>query len=319
MKLTEEIVLYCREHYVPGDKELGITALAKRFNVSKDAIKDMIHGKSYKNVGGTIHKTMGHTPADIKAAVLAEYEPRSADANVATLAKKFNLSATTVLKIIHDGGRPKGKRAVVTDELRQKIYAEYIPHSREFGRTGLSEKYGLSTSTIGNILQSFPKKEKVADEVKEPAQRTRKRAEVLDEIKEAIIIAHDEEKLSVRALAERFSLAREVVKEVLTEAGVEIRQRQIVDEETKQKVIKMYATGNYSVRELAEKFSINRATLTQWVKGMAPPKQAKPTEVDDATREQILRFYSHGHGVSPIAKTLNLPQSLVRKIVNGEA
>lgn len=318
MKLTEEIVLYCRENYVPADKEFGITALAKKFNVSKDSIKDMLHGKSYKNVGGKIHPALGHTSDEVKAAVLAEYEPRSADANVATLAQKYNLSCTTVLKIIHDSGKPKGKRAVVTDELRQQVYKLYQPHSREFGRTGLAERFGLSTSTIGNILKEFPKKEKVA-EVKEPAQRTRKRAEVLDEIKEAIIIAHDEEKLPVRALAERFSLAREVVKEVLTEAGIEIRQRQIIDEETKQKVINLYATGNYSVRELAEKFSINRATLTQWVRGMTPPKQAKPTEVDDATREQILRFYSHGHGVSPIAKTLNLPQSLVRKIVNGEA
>lgn len=317
-KLTESMVLYCRENYIPSHPEYGIAALAKKFNVSRDCLKDAIHGKSYKHIGGTIHQPIGHTPDEVKAAVLAEYEPRSADANVATLAKKYGLSATTVLKILHDSGKPKGKRAVVTDELRQQVYELYQPHSREFGRAGLAERFGLSTSTIGNILKEFPKKEKVV-EVKEPAQRTRKRAEVLDEIKEAIIIAHDEEKLSVRALAERFSLVREVVKEVLTEAGIEIRQRQIIDEETKQKVINLYATGNYSVRELAENFSINRATLTQWVRGMTPPKQAKPTEVDDATREQILRFYSHGHGVSPIAKTLNLPQSLVRKIVNGEA
>ena len=304
-RLTENEVLYCREHYQSGDPEWGIKALSEKLGVSRDSVKDAIHGVTHKNVGGKIHPPRQHLSEEIKQQLIAAYVPQSHDANIRALAEQFNLSETTVLKYIHTQ-LPKGKRAVVTDELRAKILAEYQPYSATNGRSALAEKYGLSSSTVGNILK----------ELEERRTRGRKPTVILDEIKEAIVIAHDEEQLSVRALAERFSLNRLVIREILKEAGVEVRTRQIISDEVKQEVIQLYSTGNYSVRELSERFNINRATLTKWVEDIKPPKPQKP-QLDDKTREQIYRYHSNGYGSTIIAKTVGISQSIVRKVIDG--
>ena len=308
-RLTKEQVLYCRENYKVGDAEFGIKALAKKLEVSIDTVKDCVHGVTYKDVGGTIHPPQQRLSREVQQQLVAAYIPNSSSNNIKALATQFNLSETTVLKYVHLlSGKSKGKRATVTDELREQIRAEYQPYSSENNRSALAKKYGLSISTVGNILKDL--------EV-EKAPRGRKPAQVLDAIKEAIVVAYDEENLSVRALAERFSLSREIVRSVLTEAGIAVRKRQVIDEQTKEEVIRLYATGNYSVRELSEKFNINRATLTKWVEGLKPPKPARP-ELDDNTREQIYRFHSRGYGSTIIAKTLGISQVIVRKVIDGE-
>lgn len=313
--LTNEQVLYCREHYIAGDAAFGMLALAKKFGVSRDTIKDVVHGETYRDVGGTIHAPLKKKPAEVKAAILAEYVPRSPEANVAALAKKYNMSQTTVLKILHDGGYAKGQRGVVTPEIKQEILATYVPYSDTYGRSALAAKFGLSSSAVGNILKELPEERRRAQK-SEPTTRGRHKVEIDDETKEAIIIAYDEEKLSVRALADKFALNRLKIREVLTEAGIEVRTRQIVDDDTKREIISEYVAGR-SLRDLAESYGVNRATITDWVAGLKPEKP-KQAELDDLTREQVLRFHSRGYGVSPIAKSLNLPQSLVRKIINGE-
>ena len=42
-KLTKEDVAFIREHYIPGDKEFGAKALAKRFGVAHQTISAVFH------------------------------------------------------------------------------------------------------------------------------------------------------------------------------------------------------------------------------------------------------------------------------------
>lgn len=245
-KLTVEEVLYCREHYKPGDKEFGLKGLAARFSVNMDVIKDLVHGKTYKDVGGTIHPAIERVSAEVKAQIRAEYVPQSSDSNIKTLAAKYNFSIATISHIV------KGTSRKVKNE-------------------------------------------------------------VPDFIKEAIIEACDEEKLTVKALAERFSISRDLVKGVLKEAGIEIRKR--VDEETKAEIIAAYKSGQ-SLRHLEGIYKINRATISGWVKDI---KREKPkVELTPEIREQIYRYHSQGYGIGIIGKTLGLSAQIVRRVVDGE-
>ena len=47
---TPEQILEIRQIYIKGDSEFGTTGLAKKFGVSKSTIKEIVKGKSYKNV-----------------------------------------------------------------------------------------------------------------------------------------------------------------------------------------------------------------------------------------------------------------------------
>lgn len=49
-KLKLEDVLFIKRNYLLGNKEFGCQPLARRFNVSNSTIKQIIDGKSYKNV-----------------------------------------------------------------------------------------------------------------------------------------------------------------------------------------------------------------------------------------------------------------------------
>ncbi len=49
-KLTNEQVRYIRENYIPRDSEFGGAALARKFNVSKANISNLLKGKTYKNI-----------------------------------------------------------------------------------------------------------------------------------------------------------------------------------------------------------------------------------------------------------------------------
>ena len=46
-KLTEEQATFIREHYVPGDKEFGCRALARRFGVAHPNVSRIINGRGY--------------------------------------------------------------------------------------------------------------------------------------------------------------------------------------------------------------------------------------------------------------------------------
>ena len=48
-KLTNEEAAWCRKVYKPHDRKFGQRALAKRFNISKECMYYIIHGKTYKD------------------------------------------------------------------------------------------------------------------------------------------------------------------------------------------------------------------------------------------------------------------------------
>lgn len=289
-KLSESQVIYCRDNYVSGDKEYGLKGLAEKFGVSNDVIKDIVHGKTYKDVGGTIHPTRPSLKSEVK-----EQIARADD--VVALAEKLGISPETIQKY---AALLKPKKAKVTDELKAAIRAEYVPYSAEYGREALAAKYSVTPSQISQIVKGI--------------RREHPKPPVPDFLKEAIIVAYDEEKLSVRRLAERFSLQRDTIKTVLKEAGIEIRKNR-VDEETKQEIIEAFKAGQ-SLRQLEEIYGINRATMAEWVK---PFKVAKPkVELTQEVREQIYRYHSQGYGIGIIAKTIGISQGIVRRVIDGE-
>ena len=49
-KLTEEDVKYIKQVYIKRDKEFGAVALAKKFNVDRTTIHDIIRGKTWREV-----------------------------------------------------------------------------------------------------------------------------------------------------------------------------------------------------------------------------------------------------------------------------
>ncbi|MBD3880042.1 MAG: hypothetical protein SR1Q5_10280 [Quinella sp. 1Q5] len=286
-KLTAEQVLYCREHYKPGSAEYGLRPLAEKMGVKVDVIKDLVHGETYKDVGGPIRSTVERVPAEVKAILAA------APDKLKELSERYGITEERLAQFL-----PKVRRAKITDEVKAAILREYEPYSREYGREALAAKYGLSASAIGVILKDAPRKERV---------------KVADYLKEAIIEAADDG-LSVKALAERFSLSRPVIKSILTEAGIEVKRRR-VDEETKSEIIAAYQSGK-SLRELEEIYGVNRATMADWVRGLKPPKPKK--ELTQELREQIYRYHSQGYGATIIAKTVGISQGIVRKVIDGE-
>lgn len=49
-KLTLEQVLYIKNHCIIGSKEYGMQAMAKKFNICHNSVKQIIMGKSYKYI-----------------------------------------------------------------------------------------------------------------------------------------------------------------------------------------------------------------------------------------------------------------------------
>lgn len=50
--LTNEQAAWCREVYIPRDKEFGASALAKKLGVNLDVVYDAARGRTYRDAGG---------------------------------------------------------------------------------------------------------------------------------------------------------------------------------------------------------------------------------------------------------------------------
>ena len=51
-QLSNELAEWCREVYIPYDPEFGAAALARKLGVSREIIRNIVNGKTYKNAGG---------------------------------------------------------------------------------------------------------------------------------------------------------------------------------------------------------------------------------------------------------------------------
>lgn len=49
-KLTNEQARWIRKNYIPGDSEYGASALARKIGVCREVIRDLVTGKTYKNL-----------------------------------------------------------------------------------------------------------------------------------------------------------------------------------------------------------------------------------------------------------------------------
>ena len=49
-RLTPAQVRYIREHYIPKDKEFGLSAFSRKFGVGISTLKRVVNGQGYRNV-----------------------------------------------------------------------------------------------------------------------------------------------------------------------------------------------------------------------------------------------------------------------------
>lgn len=152
-KLIDEQVRYIREN--PD----GLTQreLAGKFGVNQVTISRVQLGKAYRNAGGHIRKnklpSSLRVPDDVREQICREYIPNICGHGSYALAKKFGVSQSTILSIIHEG-RPDCEITPqrVPDEVRAEIRRLYVYGSHEFSSYALAKKYGVDPSTILNIV-----------------------------------------------------------------------------------------------------------------------------------------------------------------------
>ena len=98
-KLTAEQVQYIRAN----PDNLTTIALSKIFGVRCTSISNIQRGKSYKQVGGSIRQPQRRIvlPEEVKAQIRAEYVYGSSEFGCYGLAKKYGVSPTTIMKIVH--------------------------------------------------------------------------------------------------------------------------------------------------------------------------------------------------------------------------
>lgn len=96
-KLTKEQVLYIRNN----PDNLTQRQLADLFGLIRQTIGQIQLGKSWKYVGGVIRQRCG-VPDDVRKQIRAEYVFGSHEFNSHTLAKKYGVTKTTILNIVHE-------------------------------------------------------------------------------------------------------------------------------------------------------------------------------------------------------------------------
>lgn len=153
--LTNEQVEWCRKVYKPRDKDFSAAALAKRLGVAQYVVSFAIHGRTYKNAQGKV------CPASAKLTKEQIIYIRDNPHGLLQreLATKFGIdqgliSAVQLGKIYkHSSGQVRQPRFPrLPNDVREKIRAEYVSGSNEFGCYGLANKYGISPTTVHKIV-----------------------------------------------------------------------------------------------------------------------------------------------------------------------
>lgn len=102
-KLTDEQARYIREN----PDGLNIYELARLFGVDDTTISHVQCGKSYRNIGGKIRKAKPHKhtpriPDEVRDEIRHLYIRGSHEFSSRALAKKYGVSKSTILDIIHE-------------------------------------------------------------------------------------------------------------------------------------------------------------------------------------------------------------------------
>lgn len=102
--LTVDDVAWCREVYIKGDKNFGGAALARMFNMTKEAMRSLLVGEAYCNVGDKIHKANEPLlPTEQVAEIKRRYRRGVRGCGCEALAREFGISSHTVLRIVREG------------------------------------------------------------------------------------------------------------------------------------------------------------------------------------------------------------------------
>ena len=159
-KLNNEQVRYIRDN----PENLKTIELAQYFGVNKTTIERVKFGRTFKMVGGKISQVWQceehfNSKLTNKQALYIRDNPEKL--NTVELAKMFGVSKSTISNIQIGknyktaGGRIRQANKIsprLPDDVRERIRTEYIKGSKEFGCYGLGEKYGVTPTTICNII-----------------------------------------------------------------------------------------------------------------------------------------------------------------------
>lgn len=150
-KIPTEIRDSIIAEYVYGSREFGTHALAKKYGIKQSTVWRII-------VNETEHepsKRKPRTPDYIREQIRAEYVKGSTEFGSSALAKKYNLTPTTICRIVKEfivDYKPKKKRPPIPNEIREEIRRIYIKGDPQFGIRPLARKYGFVRSTIKKIV-----------------------------------------------------------------------------------------------------------------------------------------------------------------------
>lgn len=115
-KATDELARHIREIYQPHDKNFGARALARKFGLSKGIVLAIVHGERYKNAGGNFREhDFSHgkkvnlkkkrpplLSADQRDEIKRLHVSGSREFGIRALAKKFNVSRTTIKRVVDE-------------------------------------------------------------------------------------------------------------------------------------------------------------------------------------------------------------------------
>lgn len=148
-KLTEEQVIFIRNHYIPFDKTFSMVALAKKFNMTQSSIYNIIYKNTYRLIDGekNISKQGYLTQVDCEN-IKQLYKYRDKKNSLSMIAKKYGVSITTIFNIV------KTNFLRISKEEAVLIRKTYIPHDKIWGQIALAQKYKVNTRTIWKILKN---------------------------------------------------------------------------------------------------------------------------------------------------------------------
>lgn len=100
-KFTNEQICYMRDN----PDNFTIEQLGELFNTTPTKISEIQLGKLYPDAGGYVRAVKFHchrVSNDLRAQICAEYKPRVVGCGCTALAKKYGISAPTVLRIVKE-------------------------------------------------------------------------------------------------------------------------------------------------------------------------------------------------------------------------
>lgn len=198
-KFTNEQVRYIRDN----PDNLTCTELAAKFGVANRTISAIQLGKTYRNAEGAVRESKRpHLSADVRDEIRRIYVKGSKKFGSTALAKKYGVDPATICNIIHEVS-PQRQMKRVPDDVREEIKRLYKRGVRGCGCEALAEKFGISATTVWQIVEDphrKPQPPRVPDNVREEIRRLYAQGDI-----------------SQSALAKKFSVSQAAIFKIIHE------------------------------------------------------------------------------------------------------